>query len=268
MGSALRAEEEWLRQCIEAATPGSVVRQHDDGTAPGMHDLDIWVDGRRVGAVEVSAAVDPSALELWNLVADGDLWTDGSLFGGWRVTVERTASARLLKTHLPSLLHALESQGRHRIPAGVRGGWSAEDELAEHLSTRSVHRHDTGTPGSVSVVVGFLPAQSGGAAPQAADGVAAWVGGWLGADHQRDNRAKLARSGAPERHMAVLIAGYSPAPFDVVYALAGDTVAVLTVDPALPSEKTHCWVLSTWNSGQGFRWAPSGWSTFSKLQPP
>lgn len=58
-----------------------------------MHDLDMWVDGERVGAIEISAAVDPAALELWRLVSTPGQWTDADLAGGWLVTVSRTARA-------------------------------------------------------------------------------------------------------------------------------------------------------------------------------
>lgn len=111
MGKPLRGEGEWLRQCIEAATPGATVTQHDDGSSNSMHDLDVWVSGACVGAVEISAAVDSQALELWRLVTTPGQWVDPSLAGGWTVKVCRIARARELKTRLPGLLRALESQG-------------------------------------------------------------------------------------------------------------------------------------------------------------
>ena len=39
-------------------------------------------------------------------------------------------------------------------------------------------------------------------------------------------------------------------------------------DPDLPPEVTHIWVVSTWDSGAGMRWAPdAGWSRFAKGVP-
>lgn len=77
-----------------------------------------------------------------------------------------------------------------------------------------------------------------------------------------DNLAKLARSGARQRHMAVLVASVSPAPFAVNYALLDDDVALPTVSPQLPDELTHCWVVSSWSSGRGLLWSPQGWAWF------
>lgn len=121
--------------------------------------------------------------------------------------------------------------------------------------------------GSVYVLVDPLAGSSGGAAPDTADAVAAWVCQWLRRDDQRDNLGKLARSGALQRHMAVLVAGVSPAPFAVNYALMDDDVALPTAPPQLPDGLTHCWVASSWNSGRGLVWSPDGWAWFDKLQP-
>jgi len=36
--------------------------------------------------------------------------------------------------------------------------------------------------------------------------------------------------------------------------------------PDLPAEITHLWAVSTWNGGDGMRWAPEvGWRRFSRL---
>jgi hypothetical protein len=267
MAKQLRSEEEWIRQCIEAATPGSSVVQHDDGSSPRMHDLDVWVGNDCIGAVEISAAVDPAAMELWKLITTPGQWTDQRLSGGWMVTVSRTARARDLKAHLPGLLRALESQDRRCLADDVYGHRRPEHDLADSLGIESAYRSEaTSRPGSVYVVVGLPAHQSGGGAPDTADCVAGWLGEWLRRDDQRDNLIKLARSGAPERHIRVLVAGHTPAPFDVNYALMSDDVALPTTALDLPSEITHCWVLSTWSSGRGLVWSPAGWAFFDKLQ--
>lgn len=262
----MRREEEWLRQCIQAATPGATVTQHDDGSSNSMHDLDMWVDGERVGAIEISAAVDPAALELWRLVSTPGQWTDADLAGGWLVTVSRTARAHGLKKSLPGLLRALESQGVHRLDRDVRGAASVEREFADSLGIVSASQSPTEHPGSVYVLVELPPHQSSGGAPDSADAVAAWVSQWLRRDDQRDNLDKLARSGAPQRHMALLVASVSPAPFAVNYALLDGDVALPTTPPELPDELTHCWIVSSWSSGRGLVWSPLGWAWFDKLQ--
>jgi hypothetical protein len=37
----IRRDEEWARRCISAALGGVDVVHHDDGSEPGMHDLEI-----------------------------------------------------------------------------------------------------------------------------------------------------------------------------------------------------------------------------------
>ncbi|WP_422752264.1 hypothetical protein [Micromonospora sp. WMMD708] len=37
----LRGEERWVKACIEAMLRDAEVKQHDDGSKPGMHDLDL-----------------------------------------------------------------------------------------------------------------------------------------------------------------------------------------------------------------------------------
>lgn len=216
--TTLRGEEEWVRQCIAAALPEAEVTQHDDGSSPGMHDLDVWIEGERVGAVEVSAAVDSAALQLWKLVTKPAQWTDDRLDGGWIVTVVRTAEFRMLKLRLPELLRTFELQGRRHLAHDVYGPTDAEEEMAASLGIVSAHQSATDRSGSVYVLVGSPPEQRGGIAPESADCVVELLHEWLRRDDQRDNLAKLSRSKAPERHMVVLVAGVSGAPFDVVGA--------------------------------------------------
>jgi hypothetical protein len=48
----MRGEEKWAAQCIQSALGGVEVRQHDDGSRPGMHDLEIVYVDRPLGAAE------------------------------------------------------------------------------------------------------------------------------------------------------------------------------------------------------------------------
>lgn len=267
MSKGLRGEEEWLRQCIEAATPGSTVTQHDDGSTNSMHDLDIFIAGERVGAVEISAAVDPQALQLWRLVTSPGQWTDPTLTGGWIVSLARTARARTLKRELPALLRALESQGVRRLEDQTYGAAAVERQYAETLGIESAYQSPTDHPGSVYVQVNPLPDQRGGGAPATADAVAEWVSQWLRRDDQRDNLDKLARSGAAQRHMAILVASVSPAPFAVNYALIDNEVLLPTTALELPDDLTHCWIVSSWSAGRGLVWSSGHWAWFDKLQP-
>src|SRR5215203_5491353 len=104
----LRAEEEWVRQVMEAEI-GVPVKQHDDGSRPGMHDLEVIYDEGHRAAVEVSAAVDAESTELWNIVNGQGRWMEPNLVGGWAVHVK--PSARRLRRDLPPYLCALERAG-------------------------------------------------------------------------------------------------------------------------------------------------------------
>jgi hypothetical protein len=60
---ALRLDEEWARQVIEAEL-GVPVVQHDEGSMPWMHDLNAMYTEGRCAAIGVAAAADAEATEL------------------------------------------------------------------------------------------------------------------------------------------------------------------------------------------------------------
>jgi hypothetical protein len=87
--------------------------------------------------------------------------------------------------------------------------------------------------------------------------------------HQPENAhnlKKLGRSGAPERHMFIVIPGFPDTPFGVTELLTRDDAPLPSLPPKLPSEVTHVWAASTWGVGYGMRWSPArGWEAFDKL---
>lgn len=63
MAKQLRHDEKWAAGCVRAAMPGVTVEHHDNGTEEGRYDLDLSLqDGRPFGAMEVTAAVDRTAI--------------------------------------------------------------------------------------------------------------------------------------------------------------------------------------------------------------
>jgi hypothetical protein len=60
----LRGQEQVVAATI-AATLGMRVEQHDDGSRPDMHDLNIPTADGGTSAVEVIAAADPDSIQLW-----------------------------------------------------------------------------------------------------------------------------------------------------------------------------------------------------------
>lgn len=92
-----------------------------------------------------------------------------------------------------------------------------------------------------------------------------WIGEFLAEPQLEDVRAKLARSGAVERHAFIFVPGLTTAPFPVMDLLMRNDAPPPTEDPLLPSEITHVWIMSTWSSGAAFFWSRSeGWRAFDK----
>jgi hypothetical protein len=96
-----------------------------------------------------------------------------------------------------------------------------------------------------------------------------WLGEWLSEPSRVDNVQKLARSGTSERHVFVLVPGFT-APFAVTDFLAVSGSPLPTLSPVLPAGITDVWAMSMWlDWGDGFRWSTdNGWSRFTKVPPP
>jgi hypothetical protein len=261
---SLRPEEHWAAIMIAAAIGGDV-RQHDDGSADGQYDLDIFRPGKAPAAAELVSAADRDSIELWKLMNGGDgRWLDPALRGGWLVTVTPTARAKRLRAELPGLLAELEAAG---IAAWRTTPWSEDqlDRRAEELQITSSYQSDTHFAGSIYITIELPAERSGGAVPDTGDELAKWVGAFLHDPAVADVRLKLARSGAEERHAVVILPGFSTAPFPVVDILMRGGAPLPTRAPDLPDEISHVWAVSSWTSGDGMRWGPDiGWTRFAK----
>jgi len=125
---------------------------------------------------------------------------------------------------------------------------------------------DTSFPGSVYLSIELPSERSGGIVPKSGDPLSEWLGEFLREPGQADVLSKLRRSGADQRHAFVLLPGFSTAPFPVTDILMRSDAALPSRAPDLPAEITHLWAVSTWNSGDGMRWAPEvGWRRFSRV---
>ena len=114
-------DEEKVAAATIAATLGVRVEQHDDGSRPGMHDLNVMTAGETSAAVEVTAAADPDSIQLWKLVNGRDeRWTVPNLQGGWMLHLEPTARAKRLLKELPAFLEELEGKEITQIPSQRR----------------------------------------------------------------------------------------------------------------------------------------------------
>jgi hypothetical protein len=124
---------------------------------------------------------------------------------------------------------------------------------------------ETSFPGSIYVTLELPAERSGGAVAETGCALAGWIGAFLRDPDQQDVLAKLARSGASERHAFVFLPGFTTAPFPVSDLLMRTDPPLPIEHPRLPPEVTHIWIVSMWSSGVGFRWSPGiGWLTFDK----
>jgi len=261
----LRGEEMWVAACVEAALPTVEVCQHDDGSTAGMYDLAMFRDDALVAAVEVTAAADGESIALWNLMNGGhNRWQEADLVGGWFVTLHPSARAKALRRHLPDLLRELERAGQTEL-------WtrsSSSDSLssrAVQLGVTRVHQSGTEFAGSVYVTIELPHERSGGMVASTGDALAHWLERWVREPEQSDNLTKLERSGVRECHLFVLVPGFTTAPFPAVDLLLRDAAPLPTIPILLPPPVSHIWTMSTWSSGDVFRWcAADGWRRSKK----
>lgn len=265
---ALRPEEEWARQMMTHAL-GVPVVQHDDGSLERMHDLDVLYDGE-TAAVEVTSAADGESIALWNLMnGRNERWVVDELQGGWMVSLEPSARAKRLRTELPRLLHQLEASGVTGLRPWPASPKSRLAEVARELGIASAGQSGTDCPGSIYLTIQLPTERAGGFVADTGDALAIWVGEFLHAPKQRDVLDKLARSGKSGRHAFILLPSFAEAPFGVTDLLMRESAPLPHVDPQLPEELTHVWLVSGWASGRGFRWsrASAGTSSTSCKRP-
>ncbi len=229
-----------------------------------MFDLEIDYENRPTAAVEITAAADAESIELWKLINGGGRWIDPELAGGWSVVLLPQACARRLHKELPGLLRQLEQAGVREIRVNQ---WHPVpfSEMAADLGISHVFQGGTDFPGSIYPNIELPEERSGGWVAEAGDSLADWIGMWTAQPQQAHNLTKLRNSGAPERHLFVILPGFADAPFAATDLLMRDNAPLPTIAPVLPEEVTHLWVMSTWSSGDGMRWDPEfGWQHFDK----
>lgn len=255
----LRGEELWVGACVEAALPGVRVVQHDDGSESGMYDLDLLHNGGQFAAMEVTAAADAESIELWNLVNGSEnRWIESKLLGGWMVTVTPKARAKRLKKELPQLLRMLETV----VTESERD--VAIDHLHE-LEVVSADRSDTKFPGSIYITLQRGPERTGGAVPLTGDGLVVWLNEWMCEPGQVHNLNKLRAANCRERHLFLLLPGFTTAPVSASDVLMRADGPLPEVPPVLPQGITDVWVMSTWSTGDLFHFGAEGWSRSRKV---
>jgi hypothetical protein len=187
--------------------------------------------------------------------------------GGWLVVLAPDSPRRRLRKELPALLGRLESRGLVETPR-LRYN---QDELRivfpaiGRLKLRSARQSTTNHPGSIYVIIDQPPEKSGGWGGPDGDSIIDWLDEWINDPRHADNLKKLAASNLPERHLFLIVPGFSTALFPVINLLTAEEPPMPSEPPRLPVQITHLWCASTWTLGKGLRWAPAeGWQTFDK----
>lgn len=260
----IRKEEQWAADII-GSTLDTAVRQYDDGSKPGMHDLEFGDAG--AAAVEVVAAADADSIELWKLLNGADdRWIAPGLHGGWMVYFKPTARARRIRTELPSFLADLERQGILQLEMSSGHGEvaAAVAARAADLGITDARNGPTAFPGVIYLSIERPDDRVGRLVRAAGDPASAWIGDFLHEAARTDVLSKLRRSGAAQRHAFVIVPTFSTVPAEVTDLLwIGEDGPVPVAAPSLPAEVTHVWLAPTWNVGSGLRWAPGdGWTRF------
>lgn len=245
-----------------SAILGVPVEQHDDGSRPGMHDLNILYTDLPAAAVEITSAADAEMIAFYRRMNEGR-WIEPALAGGWAIHVHRSAQWKRLERELPGLLRSWEEAGVHQFRPG-RG--TPDERLAAELRLTSAFRSGTSFPGSIYVMADIPPERAGGFVQPTGDALAEWLSEFLHSPARAGDRRKLALSRAAETHVFVIVPGLAAeAPFHVLDLVMRDDAPLPTVDPRLPDEITDVWAATAAPSGTGFRWSEAtGWLSFAK----
>lgn len=182
------------------------------------------------------------------------------------VSLTPTARAKHLRKELPGLLQRLEDA---RISQVALSGQRREVDPfvveAQHLGIVHASQGGTDFPGSIYVTIEEPRERTGGIVDPSGSAIPSWAAEFLVESQQADVLAKLARSGLEERHVFILLPGFTTAPFGVVDMLRREDDSVPEAPPVLPPEVTHVWLVSLWSIGRGLRWSPEGgWARFNR----
>jgi hypothetical protein len=256
--------EMWARQVVSSEL-NCPVFLHDDGSQASMYDLRVGPVETPEIAIECVGAVDPIRTETWNLgPANGPLHL--RLAGDWTISIVPNARLKPLFKEIEALLQELEHRRLHIVHVDVRLR-RYDERLHQDLETLGVaHASCYRLPGSGLVHMSMTGI--GGAVDTAGTAVSEWIEGFLRAPKQGDVLFKLARSGAAECHVFVIV-DFGGAEWMVEGYLTDDEAMLPATAPTLPAPVTGVWVVHTLGS-QGIRWERSGWRQFKvrDIPPP
>ena len=185
--------------------------------------------------------------------------------GGWLASIQTTARWRDIQDQLPPLLEVLEGQGINGAEPETWWQPGPHDDALRALGILHLMQSGTDYPGSVYPIIDQGLDRTAGVVPNDGWPILEWLREWFARPEMADNLRKLNASGADERHLFLILPSFAEAPFAVTDLLSRDGAPLPEERPALPSEVTHVWLVSTSRTGSGMRWSPAaGWSRFDK----
>jgi hypothetical protein len=224
-----RGDERLARLVIRAAL-GAQVTQHDDGSRPRMHDLDIlYPDGRRA-AGEVVSTRDPVAMSLEAAASKVGYVVRPELTRVWGIVAEADAHLRDLERGAPALLARLEQAGVGEL-SSFRDPWPPELRALGAARCWSFSPTEQRPPGF------FLNAPPSGAIGGDGNDAVQACNEFLA--RTPDVPAKLLASGITEGHVVVVVTVDWLRPFSSIAAGALPTMA-----PTLPEGVDCLWMVT------------------------
>jgi hypothetical protein len=176
-------------QLLQQVLDGQVTWRDAPGAPPGTHDFDLVLPDGRTIAVEVTSATDPAAEAFWRAVTKAS-WRAPTLKRSWLLDVQTGTNVRAMRRRVEPLLRQLEN-------AGVWQFDEQDQKVAQlvSLGVRGGAAVNWGQPPEILVTGGVGGAVDPEFARMAVEVVA----------RAQDNRNKLLRAGAHERHLVVWI---------------------------------------------------------------
>ena len=253
---------EWLAGRVVSRFTDECVVLQDNGINAGMPDLLIDYRDRQPGYVEVWTDIQGDYAAMWSRwMSVGRIpypMAAPSLSRAWQVTVSGAAFQKSwpLERELEALLRDLELRGMvfERV---------ASEETLRAFGGSVARLLDLGVVQLASApsgagVANLYPAGTSGPAAVSWEPVLDWISATLSSPQFKDNRRKLAATGAHERHM--FIGATFTSPGEVFFALKLPDQSLPQVPPSLPHEMTHLWLVNAIAAERVLAWFPDrGW---------
>jgi len=252
MSHGVRIEEEWARLVIERHL-GRTVHKNDDGSRDSMYDLRIEPPDSAELAIECVQNTCPDSVRVWKkgpATGPRQLGTKGN----WVVELSESCRVQRLLAKLGPLLATLHTARCLHVDTESpteRASFGTTEELAE-LGVTDALCDDPDGNGRVH----FSMARPGGMVDPTGADLADWVTKFLASEKCADVRYKLNISGAPKRHVCIVLRLNSDLNGPLLHHIVDGSCPMRS--PGVPAEVTGVWLLLP-SAGKGLFWDSTGW---------